>query len=102
MGIGALNYQGVQNGLKLNDVIEECKYVYQGQTIKAGDFVEYVNGVASQRTETSSEKALTDNSVPQTGVKISAVLLDEKRVFIAHSCGYSYGLGFLVVSKVLL
>lgn len=47
MGQGAIDYIGVKGGLKLNDVIEEFKYVYKGQEIKAGDFVNYINGVAS-------------------------------------------------------
>ena len=83
MGIGALNYQGVKGGLKLNDVIEEFKYVYQGQTIKAGDFVEYVKGIASQTVETSSDVTLSTES--HRGYTISAIQLDESRVFIVHS-----------------
>lgn len=82
MGIGALNYQGVKGGLKLNDVIEEFKYAYKGQEIKAGDFVNYIEGVAGQTTETSVDTRLDTSSY--SGNKISAVALDENRVFIAH------------------
>lgn len=82
MGIGALNYQGVKSGIKLNDVIEEFKYAYKGQEIKAGDFVKYINGVASQRIETSEDTVLSNET--SSGNVISAVVLDENRVFIAH------------------
>lgn len=96
MGIGALNYQGVKSGIKLNDVIQEFKYVYQGQEIKAGDFVEYINGVAGQTTQASSETVLGD--AEKTGTAMSAVALDGNRVFIAHSYGSSYYLYGMVVT----
>ena len=82
MGIGALNYHGVKGGLKLNDVIEEFKHAYKGQQIKAGDFVNYITGVAGQTTETSVDTRLDTSSY--SGNRISAVALDENRVFIAH------------------
>ena len=96
MGIGALNYQGVKGGIKLNDVIEEFKYAYKGQEIKAGDFVNYINGVAGQTTETSVDTQLSTDSY--SGYTISAVKLDDNRVFIAHSRGGDYSLYGIVVT----
>lgn len=93
MGIGALNYQGVKGGVKLNDVIEEFKYVYQGQTIKAGDFVEYINGVAGQTNYGTSSDTALNGTDAETGEAISAVELDGGRVFVAHSSSrYLYGI----------
>lgn len=97
MGIGALNYQGVKSGIKLNDVIEEFKYVYQGQEIKAGDFVNYINGVAGQTSYgTSSDTKLVESK--NAGYEISAVVLDENKVFIAHSLTSNYQLYGMVVT----
>lgn len=97
MGIGALNYQGVKSGLKLNDVIEEFKYVYQGQQIKAGDFVEYVNGIAGEvNCGTSEDTALSTSDYAGSG--ISAVALDDNRVFVAHNYSSSYHLYGMIVT----
>jgi hypothetical protein len=79
MGIGALNYQGVKGGLKLNDVIEEFKYAYKGQQIKAGDFVNYINGVAGQTTGTSTPVHYSQYT--RWG---SAVLIDENKFLVAY------------------
>jgi hypothetical protein len=83
MGQGALNYQGVKGGLKLNDVIEEFKYVYKDQEIKVGDFVNFINGIGGKA---NSVNIVLSNSVG-TGVMLSAVSLPEDRVFIAHTSG---------------
>lgn len=76
MGQGALNYQGVKGGIKLNDVIEEFKYVYQGKTITAGDFVNYINGVSFQTVDTP---------IVGSSYKVKAVRLSSSKVFILHS-----------------
>ena len=78
MGIGALNYQGVKGGIKLNDVIEEFKYVYKGQEIKAGDFVNYINGVASGSIGTDINAQVSDSSNTQ------AIEIDENRILITY------------------
>lgn len=83
MGQGALNYQGVKSGIKLNDIIEDFKYVYKGQTIKAGDLVNYINGVAKQISTTETEIS----NITGTGANISATLLTDNKIFIAHSYG---------------
>ena len=77
MGIGALNYQGVKGGLKLNDVIEEFKYVYKNKTIKAGDFVNYINGIGSSISA-------TDVSTYISSYKANAVQLDENRIAVTY------------------
>lgn len=79
MGIGALNYQGVKGGIKLNDVIEEFKYVYKGQEIKAGDFVNYINGVASGSIGTDINAQVSDWKNSQ------AIEIDENRILIAYN-----------------
>ena len=89
-----INNMPNKSGSDINGLIEDY-YVYAGQTINAGDFVNFVNGVASQATETSSSVQLSGS---YDGYKISAVVLDENRVFIAHSYGSSYSLYAMVVT----
>lgn len=93
MGIGALNYQGVKGGIKLNDVIEEFKYVYKGQEIKAGDFVNYINGAAGSVSFTSSETTVTSSYTAQYSV--FAVGLSENKFVIVG--GQSYDVAWAVV-----
>lgn len=87
MGLGALNYQGVKGGIKLNDVIEEFKYAYKGQQIKAGDFVNYINGVAGQTTGTSEPIQIASGT--SSGVRVKAIALNEDKIFIARSVYYT-------------
>ena len=89
MGIAKLYSQNGSGG-KINGIIEDY-YAYAGENISAGDFVEFINGVASQKTETSVDTAI-DNTNVYTGRTISAVALDSSRVFIAHSYGSRYDL----------
>lgn len=77
MGQGALNYRGVKSGIKLNDAIEEFKYVYKDKTIKAGDFVNYINGVGSSISA-------TDVSAYVSYRRADAVQLDENRVAVTY------------------
>ena len=79
MGQGAIDYIGVKGGLKLNDVIEEFKYVYKGQEIKAGDFVNYINGVASGSIGTDINAQVSDWRYSQ------AIEIDENRILIAYN-----------------
>lgn len=97
MGIGALNYQGVKGGLKLNDVIEEFKYVYKDKKIKAGDFVNFVNGIAGEINYGTSN-GIQLNSESISGDVTSVVELDENRVFVAHSHSSSYYLYGVVLT----
>ncbi len=82
MGESFLDKKG-SNGIKLNDIIEDFKYVYKGQTIKAGDFVNYINGVSGKTNYgTSADTQICSNG--NTGTVISAVELENNKVFIAH------------------
>ena len=83
MGQGAIDYIGVKGGLDINGLIENY-YVYAGEKVSAGDFVEFVNGVASQTTKTSEDTAI-NNTDSRPSEVISAVELSENRVFIAHN-----------------
>ena len=74
----------IKKGLKLNDIIEDFKYVYKNQKIKAGDFVNYINGVAGSTTIISTDTLLS-NSSSWTGYYISAVQLDHSRILVIHS-----------------
>jgi hypothetical protein len=78
-----------KGGIKLNDVIEEYRYVAAGKQIKAGDLVNYINGVAS-KTDYGESLDTQLSSETYTGNAISAVQLDENRVFVAHGKNQSY------------
>ena len=92
-----LDWQKKSGGIKLNDVIEDFKYVYKGQTIKAGDFVNYVNGVSGITNYGTSTDTQLDTVKYSAYNTISTVALDDNRVFIAHNDGnsqngYLYGM----------
>ena len=85
-------------GIKLNNIIEEFKYIYKSQEIKAGDFVNYVNGVANRVSYGNSvDTAIVASQY--AGYNIAAVLIDSDTVFIAHSYNTSYGL-YCTVCKI--
>lgn len=83
MGEAFLDYKKGGSGLDINGIIEDY-YVYAGEKVSAGDFVEFVNGVASQTTKTSEDTAI-NNTDSRPSEVISAVELSENRVFIAHN-----------------
>lgn len=85
MGQAAINYMGVKGGMKLNDIIEEFKYVYKGQTLSAGNFVEYVNGTSGEITTETSVDIQTNSNTQHTSKTKSAVLLPNGDVFIAYA-----------------
>lgn len=91
-----LDWQNKSGGIKLNDVIEDFKYVYKGQEIKAGDLVNYINGVAGVTEEISIDTALSTQ--PTSGNEISAVALDNNRVFVAHGMSSNYDLWGMIVT----
>lgn len=78
-----------KGGMSINGIIKDY-YAYAGEEIKAGDLVEYINGVASKTDYGVSEDIAIDNTNENTGAEISAVQLDENRVFIAHSYSSNY------------
>lgn len=86
MGEAYLDWQKKSGGIKLNDVIEEYKYVAAGKQIKAGDLVNYINGIAGE-TDYGESVDTTISTAQYAGETIYAILLDDNRVFIAHSYG---------------
>lgn len=96
MGVAFLDGQKKSGGIKLNDVIEEYKYVAAGKTIKTGDFVSYINGITGETELTSANIQLS--AVKYAGYSISAVALDSNRVFIAHSYGESGSLYGIIIT----
>ena len=89
MGEAYLDWQKKSGGIKLNDVIEEYRYVAAGKQIKAGDLVNYINGVAGKTDYGESvDTQLLANA--NAGKVISAIKLDDKRVFIAHNNSNSH------------
>jgi hypothetical protein len=97
MGVAFLDGQKKSGGIKLNDVIEDYKYVAAGKEIKVGDFVNYINGIAG-KVDYGESVDTQLSTASYSGYIISAVQLDENRVFVAHSYGdsinnyYLYGM----------
>lgn len=86
-------YGQKSTGMSINGIIKDY-YAYAGENISAGDLVEYVNGIAS-KTEIGSSVDTQLSTTQYAGYTISAVQLDENRIFIAHSYGsdkYLYGI----------
>ena len=78
----------------LNEVIKNY-YVYAKDNISAGDFVEFVNGIASQstttKTYTSTDTELDTNAYMLSNQKrCCATLLNDGKVFIAYAYSSSY------------
>lgn len=82
MGIAKI-YNQKQSGFNINGIIEDY-YVYAGEKVSAGDFVEFINGVAGQKIGTSVDTAI-NNTDSRSSEVISAVELPENRVFVAHN-----------------
>lgn len=82
-------------GTGIQGIIENY-YVYAGSNVSAGDLVEYINGIASQTTETSVDTQLS--SIQNSGNVISAVKLDGSRIFIAHMYSPNYSLYGMIVT----
>lgn len=91
MGVGALEKKGGK--FDVNGLIEDY-YVYAGENISAGSFVEFINGIAGQTTKTSTSTVISKSEL-YVGRYISAVELTDNNVFIAHgydSDSYLYGI----------
>lgn len=83
-----------KGGTSINGIIKDY-YAYAGENISAGDLVEYVNGAAGKKDYGESADTSV-NTVINSGYAISAVALDENRVFIAHSYNTGYSLRAVV------
>ena len=71
-----------KGGMSINGIIKDY-YAYAGENVKAGDLVEYVNGIAG-RTDYGTSEDTQLNTARYTGYSMSAVALDDSRVFIVH------------------
>ena len=90
MGIGALDYKKGGSGLNINGIIEDY-YVYAGENVNAGDFVEFINGIAGKSTGTSEDTSTGTGNL-NTSIYIKAIELDEKRVLVSYKkSDYLYG-----------
>jgi len=78
--MGRTNIAG--GGLNISGIIEEYQ-VASGGNVNAGDFVKYINNL-------SIENDTQLSSVQYSGYTMSAVLLEDNKVFIAHSYSNSY------------
>ena len=85
-----------KGGTSINGIIKDY-YAYAGEQISAGDLVEYVNGVAN-KTDCGESVDTELSTAARAGYTISAVALDENRVFIAHSYTSDYYLYGVVVT----
>lgn len=81
-------YGQSKSGLSVNGIIKDY-YAYAGENIKAGDLVEFINGVAGE-VDYGESVATQLSTETNSGYAISAVQLDDNKVFIAHNYGSSY------------
>ena len=75
-----------KGGMSINGIIKDY-YAYAGENISAGDLVEYVTGVARRTVYGTSVDTDLSQNATYSGQYISAVTLDENRVFIAYGSG---------------
>lgn len=84
------NILGQNNSnLKINGIIEEYQIV-SGDNVNVGDFVSFVN----ERLSNESELELNNNA-GSSSYNISAVLLNENKVFVAYSSSDAYLYGVI-------
>ena len=83
-------------GMTVEGLIEEYK-VYAGEEITAGGFVEFVEAIVGQKVGNSTDTRISEET--GTAHSMSAVVLDDTRVFIAHSYNASsYDLYGIVIT----
>lgn len=97
MGIAGLDYTGVKGGLGINGIIQDY-YVYAGEKVNAGDFVEFINGIANTTTEKSSSYVFTNTSTMNG--HFTAGLLDENTLVVAFQNLGDGVKGYATVGKV--
>ena len=88
MGIGALDYKKGGESLEINGIIQDY-YVYAGENVNAGDFVEFVQGVARKEMVESSDTVIME-SANAAKKSIHSVLLTSNTVFIAYNNNDGY------------
>ena len=72
-----------KGGMSINGIIKDY-YAYAGENVSAGDLVEYVNGIASKTDYGESVDTQLSALSNSAANSISAVALDDSRVFITH------------------
>ena len=92
MGIAKL-YGQKASGTNINGILKDY-HAYAGENISAGDLVEYINGVAGQGTETSTDTAIS--TAKYSGRAIIPIELDENKVLILHCMDVYYLYGIIV------
>lgn len=95
MGIAKL-YGQKASGTNINGIIKDY-HAYAGENISAGDLVEYINGIAS-KVDYGTSKDTAIDTAEYSGREISAVELDNNRVFIAFAPDSTYYLHSIVVT----
>ena len=101
MGIAGFDYTGVKGGLDINGIIQDY-YIYAEEKVSAGDFVEFINGIAHKTIQTSKDTAIS--SYANYGVVLSACSLNKNKVFIAHrgsSSNYLYGTLCIIEGSII-
>ena len=71
----------------INNVIEDYKYVYKQQHVHAGDFVNYINGLAQRNDYGNSQEFYLNHDY--SGMKMSATPLTEQQFILFHQGNYS-------------
>lgn len=90
------NRKIVVNSMDKLDAIIENYYVYAGQNITAGSFVEFIEGVASQTTTTTNTTVTYEQTLLEEKNQASTILaerINSTQVFVAYrgEFGDSYG-----------
>lgn len=93
--MGIINDMPSKGGVELNNVIEEFKYVYQGQNISAGDFVNYINGVSSVTVKETTTVPLGASQFSYA----TACAIDKNRVLMVY-CDNASSETYLQVAEI--
>lgn len=91
------------DGFNINGIIEEY-YVYAGDSISAGDFVNFIEGVASKivavGTPIDTSEAIINNITSNYAYGCQALLLeDQKRILLVHRYSSSTRVVLLTVAN---
>jgi hypothetical protein len=90
MGEAFLDYKkGGASGLDINGIIEDY-YVYAGEKVSTGDFVEFINGVAEERNYGTS----VDTAIATTNYyahKMATCKISENKILVIHGNTNSIG-----------
>lgn len=79
-----INNMPQKGGAGINGIIEQY-YVAAGETVNAGDFVEFVNGVGNRSSDYGKSQRQLLHDGAYTGWTIKAVALDSTKVLIIHT-----------------